>query len=136
MMWLAVEIWADAPSAVHGKPEKEEQPICGRAVVGPVGLDLVAQLPRAQEVAFLHVWTSGSSPRKNFPMAIRKGASSDQLLCSVIPVIREHEGRTPEVLEGSSGRRPSPWPTPPRGMPSPGHAAQTQPLTFALPKIQ
>lgn len=93
-----------------------------------------AQLPRAQEAAFLRVWTTGSNPRKNFPTAIRKGVSSEELLRSVTPVETEREGRTPEVLEGSSGRRPSPRSTPPRGMPSPGHVAQAQLLTFALQK--
>lgn len=79
----------EAPSAVSEKPKKEERPMCGRAVVGPGGLDLAAQLPRAQEAAFLSVWTTGSSPRKNFPKAIRKGVASEELLHSVTPVPTE-----------------------------------------------
>lgn len=65
-----------SPSAVSEKHRKESSG-------GVSGLDLAAQIPRAQKVAFLHVWTIGSSPQKYCLTAIRKGVSLEELLLSV-----------------------------------------------------
>lgn len=69
------------PFAVDEKPKKENQPIFRRAEMRPSSLDLVAQLPRAQKVAFLHVWTTESSL-----MTIRNKVSLEEFLPSVTHV--------------------------------------------------
>lgn len=61
---LEVEIRGEALSGILLSPSAVSEKCRKESSGGVSGLELAAQIPRAQKAAFLHVWTTGSSPQK------------------------------------------------------------------------